>query len=74
MATLKRCDLCGAEAKDLMSIKFPFQERWMSFFHKEGCAHYADICLDCLEEIKRIRQKQIEAENVDIDIAVERSE
>ena len=74
MANLKRCDLCGAEAKDLMSIDFPYEERWMLFFRKEGFAHYADICLDCLEEIKRTRQKQIEAENVDIDIAVEGSE
>ena len=66
MADPKRCDLCGAEAEELMSISFPYEERWMLFFHKSGLAHYADICVDCLEEIRRAREKQIEMENVDI--------
>lgn len=66
MASLKRCDLCGAEAKELMSIDFPYEERWMLFFRKSGFAHYADVCLDCLEEVRRLREEQREAENVDI--------
>ena len=66
MANLKRCDLCGAEAEDLMSISFPYEERWMLFFHKNRFAHYADICVDCLELIRELREKQREMENVDI--------
>ena len=66
MANLKRCDLCGAEAEDLMSIRFPYEERCMLFFHKNGFAHYADICVDCLELIRELREKQREMENVDI--------
>lgn len=78
MAKLKRCDLCGAEADELMSIEFPYEERWMLFFRKKGFYHYADICLDCLEQIKAERQKQIDASKVDFEVAdtpqTERSE
>lgn len=71
MAELKRCDLCGAEAKKMMNIDFPYEERWMLFFRKEGLYHYADVCLDCLAEVRRLREKQIEAENVDIEVALQ---
>ena len=69
MARLKRCDLCGAEADELMSIDFPYEERWMLFFHKRSLAHYADLCLDCLEKIRAERQAQIKANEVDFEIA-----
>ena len=69
MAKLKRCDLCGAEADELMSIEFPYEERWMIFFRKKAFAHYADICLDCLEKIRAERQAQIKANEVDFEIA-----
>ena len=69
MAELKRCDLCGAEADELMSIEFPYEERWMIFFRKKSFAHYADICLDCLEKIRAERQAQIKANEVDFEIA-----
>ena len=69
MARLKRCDLCGAEADELMSIDFPYEERWMLFFHKRSLAHYADLCLDCLEKIRAERQAQIKANEVDFEVA-----
>ena len=69
MAKLKRCDLCGAEADNLMSIEFPLEERWMLFFRKKSLCHYADVCLDCLEKIRAERQAQIKANEVDFEVA-----
>ena len=69
MASIKRCDLCGAEADKLMSIAFPYEERWMIFFRKKSLNHYADICLDCLKKIRAERQAQIKANEVDFEIA-----
>lgn len=69
MAELKRCDLCGAEADELMSIEFPYEEQWMLFFRKRSFAHYADICLDCLEEIRTARQRQIKMSEVEFEVA-----
>ena len=69
MAKLKRCDLCGAEADNLMSIEFPLEERWMLFFRKKSLCHYADVCLDCLEKIRTERQAQIKANEVDFEVA-----
>jgi hypothetical protein len=68
MAKLKRCDLCGAEADNLMSIEFPLEERWMLFFRKKSLCHYADVCLDCLEKIRAERQAQIKANEVDFEV------
>ena len=64
MADFQRCDLCGAEAKKLMVISFPYEKKWMKFFKQEGYCHYADICLDCLAEIRRARQEKIKASEV----------